>query len=200
MSAFPQTRISSEGAREHFGILHRLDLDRQQGRLVLYVQSREQPDWSGLPQGYLLSGSGLENPAVKSVAAAYQGLKSGRVLAFRLKANPTRKIDTKTGSDGRRRHGRRVELVQEEDRLDWLRRKGNQGGFEVLSVRVAGPSKEHGQHQHREPGSSPLILAGVIFEGLLRVTDAEQFLHQSLLRGIGPGKAYGLGLLSLAPP
>lgn len=200
MSAFPETRAPGAAAREQFGVLHRLDLDRRQGRLVLYVQSKEQPDWSGLPQGYLLSGSGLENPAVKSVTAAFQSLQSGRVLAFRLKANPTRKIDTKTGPDGRRRHGRRVELVQEEDQIDWLRRKGNQGGFEVLSVRVAGPSKEQGRRPRREPGSSPLTLAGVTFEGHLRVTDKEQFLQKSLLRGIGPGKAYGLGLLSLAPP
>jgi CRISPR system Cascade subunit CasE len=199
MSAFPPAGAVGEGARERFGVLHRLDLDRRQGRLVLYVQSGEQPDWSGLPPDYLLPEPGLENPAVKSVDKAYHGLKSGAVLAFSLKANATRKIDTKTGPDGRRRHGRRIELVQEEDQVAWLRRKGEQGGFQVLSVRVAGPTKEKGHRQQRGAVISPLTLAGVVFEGRLRVTDSEKF-SQSLTRGIGPGKAYGLGLLSLAPP
>ena len=34
------------------------------------------------------------------------------------------------------------------------------------------------------------------FEGLLRVTDAALF-REALTRGIGRGKAYGLGLLTL---
>jgi CRISPR system Cascade subunit CasE len=199
MSVFPQADKPGEGARERFGVLHRLDLDRRRGRLVLYVQSLENPDWSRLPPDYLLFAPGLENPATKSVAGAYQALKPGAVLSFRLKANPTRKIDTKTGPDGRRRHGRRAELVQEEDQVAWLKRKGEQGGFQVLAVRVAGPAKERGRRQGRGSGAL-LTLAGVLFEGHLRITDPEQFLNHSLLRGIGPGKAYGLGLLSLAPP
>lgn len=198
MSAFPQADTPEEGARKRFGVLHRLELDPRRGRLVLYVQSLERPDWSRLPPDYLLSAPGLENPATKSVAEAYRALKPGAVLSFRLKANPTRKIDTKTGPDGLRRHGRRVELVQEEDQATWLKRKGEQGGFQVLSARVGGLSKE--RSRHRGSGVSPLTLAGVLFEGHLRVTDPERFLNHSLLRGIGPGKAYGLGLLSLAPP
>jgi len=198
MSAFPQANKPGEGARERFGVLHRLELDHRRGRLVLYVQSLEPPDWSGLPPDYLLFAPGLENPATKSVAQAYRALKPGAVLSFRLKANPARKIDTKTRPDGLRRHGRRVELVREEDQVAWLKRQGEQGGFQVLSVRVGGMSKE--RSKRRGSGVSPLTLAGVLFEGHLRITDPEQLLNHSLLRGIGPGKAYGLGLLSLAPP
>jgi CRISPR system Cascade subunit CasE len=198
MSAFPQTDQQGEGARERFGVLYRLELDRRRGCLILYVQSLAQPDWSGLPPDYLIFAPGLENPASKSVAKAYRGLKLGAVLSFRLKANTTRKIDTKTGPDGLRRHGRRVELVREEDQVDWLRRKGEQGGFQVLNVHLEGLYKEQGKR--RGSGVSPLTLAGVLFQGRLRITDPERFLSHSLLKGIGPGKAYGLGLLSLAPP
>lgn len=197
MSAFPQADQPGGGARERFAVLHRLELDRRRGRLILYVQSLAPPDWCGLPPDYLFSSPGLENPATKSVAAAYRGLKTGAVLSFRLKANPTRKIDSKTGPDGLRRHGRRVELVREEDQADWLRRKGEQGGFQVQSVRVEGLSKEQGKRH--SAGVSPLTLTSVLFEGRLRITDPERFLNHSLLKGIGPGKAYGLGLLSLAP-
>jgi len=86
-------------------------------------------------------------------------------------------------------------MVREEDQVAWLRRKGEQGGFQVLNVRVGGLSKD----RSRARGRAPLTLAGVNFEGHLRITDPERFV-QAVSRGIGPGKAYGLGLLSLAPP
>ena len=38
----------------------------------------------------------------------------------------------------------------------------------------------------------------VLFEGLLRITDETCFL-ETLVRGIGSGKAFGFGLLSIAP-
>ncbi|MCL6622972.1 MAG: type I-E CRISPR-associated protein Cas6/Cse3/CasE [Syntrophobacterales bacterium] len=195
MSAFPRSEEPGESPRARFGVLHRLDLDRRQARLILYVQSQLKPDWSALPPDYLLLRTGWENPATKSVAEVYQTLKAGLVLSFRLKANPSRKIDTKTGPDGRRRHGRRVELVREEDQVQWLQRKGEQSGFKVLQVRVGGLTKERSRSRQ---GTAP-TLAGVIFEGHLEITDPDLF-RQALARGIGPGKAYGLGLLSLAPP
>ncbi|MBB5923238.1 CRISPR system Cascade subunit CasE [Actinoalloteichus hoggarensis] len=43
-----------------------------------------------------------------------------------------------------------------------------------------------------------VVLRTATFQGLLRVTDAE-LLADRLLHGVGPGKAYGCGLLTLAP-
>jgi CRISPR system Cascade subunit CasE len=200
MSAFPQTQQPEESARERFGVLHRLEVDRRGNRLILYVQSWEEPDWSRLVPGYLEENSNLENPACKPVEEKYRGLKTGAVFAFRLQANPTRKIDKKNQKDGPRWHGKRVELRREEDQIAWLQRKGEQGGFELLGVRVQGQVKEQGRRQRRGSSDSPLTLAAVVFEGHLRITDAGKFYDHSLARGIGPGKAYGLGLLSLAPP
>ena len=200
MSAFPQTQQPEESARERFGVLHRLEVDRRGNRLILYVQSWEEPDWSRLVPGYLEENSNLENPACKPVEEKYRGLKTGAVFAFRLQANPTRKIDKKNQKDGPRWHGKRVELRREEDQIAWLQRKGEQGGFELLGVRVQGQVKEQGRRQRRGSSDSPLTLAGVVFEGHLRINDAGKFYDHSLARGIGPGKAYGLGLLSLAPP
>jgi len=200
MSAFPQTPKPDESARERFGVLHRLEVDRRHNRLVLYVQSLEKPDWSSLAPGYLDENSGLENPACKPVGEKYRGLKTGAMFAFRLQANPTRKVDKKNQKDGPRWHGKRVELRREEEQLDWLRRKGEQGGFDLLGVRVQGQMKEQGRRHDQGRRSSPLTLAAVVFEGHLRITDTDKFYHHSLSRGIGPGKAYGLGLLSLAPP
>lgn len=38
----------------------------------------------------------------------------------------------------------------------------------------------------------------LLFGGVLQVTESAAF-HDALVRGIGPAKAYGFGLLSLAP-
>jgi CRISPR system Cascade subunit CasE len=200
MAAFPQIQPSDGSARERLGVLHRLEVDRRRNHLVLYVQSLEKPDWSYLPPGYLEEHPDLENPACKPVGEKYRGLKPGSVLAFRLQANPTRKVDKKNQKDGPRWHGKRVELRREEDQIAWLRRKGAQGGFDLLGVRVQGQAKEQGRRPRSGGSGSPLTLAAVVFEGHLKITDADKFYQQSLTRGIGPGKAYGLGLLSLAPP
>lgn len=196
MTAFPPAP-AGQAAREAYGVLYRLEEDRRRGRLTLLVQSLVLPDWSRLPSDYLLADTSEENPAVKEVGHIYQAITAGAVFAFRLRANPTRKIDTKSGPDGRRRHGRRVELVREADQIAWLQRQGQERGFALLSVRVSGLNKNQG---HRRAGAARLTLASLVFEGLLRVTDPQQFLVRALCQGIGPGKAYGCGLLSLAPP
>jgi len=196
MAAFPQITKPDDNARERFGILHRLEVDHRSNRLTLYVQSREAPDWSNLPRGYLQA-----EAAVKPVDPAYRSLQTGAVLSFRLKANPSKRLNSaRIGPDGRSRLGARVELRREEEQIDWLRRKGEQGGFDLLGVRVLAQAKEQGRRQRQGGPGSTLTLAGVVFEGHLRITDTEKFYHHSLARGIGPGKAYGLGLLSLAPP
>jgi CRISPR system Cascade subunit CasE len=160
-------------------------------------------DWSLLPRGYLVA-----PPDSKEVSAALEGVVAGAVLRFRLRANPTRKIETKTGPQGLRRNGKRVELKTEQEQLDWLRRKGVDGGFALVSVRTASEipdvrvSDEGKLGGFRasihENGRRRVTFASVLFEGRLRVTDAEKF-RGSLEQGLGSAKAYGFGLLSVAP-
>jgi CRISPR system Cascade subunit CasE len=45
---------------------------------------------------------------------------------------------------------------------------------------------------------SQLTFVSVLFEGRLRVTDPGKF-RATLERGVGSAKAYGFGLLSIAP-
>ncbi len=197
MSAFP--RESGMNARMGMGVLHRLEVSARTGKIILYVQSKVKPDWSRLEQDYL-----AEAPAVKSVSAAYANIREGAVLVFRLLANPTRKIDTKSGSDGTRRNGRRIPLNDEYAQMEWLARKGEVSGFELCrqalsdlpdarALQERASTSTVGQHPNGH-----LTLDGVLFEGHLRVTDAGLF-REALVSGIGPGKAYGFGLLSIAP-
>jgi CRISPR system Cascade subunit CasE len=53
------------------------------------------------------------------------------------------------------------------------------------------------QQRDGKRGKHGQRLRSVRYEGVLEVTDADCF-HKTLIRGIGPGKAFGFGLLSVA--
>src|ERR1700712_3289298 len=94
---------------EAVGVLYRIDVQPQSGLPILLVQSQIVPDWSFLQtethQDYLLRADpwqGDENPAVKARAIEFQ---PGQALAFRLRANPTKRL-----SAGKNHKGKRVGL------------------------------------------------------------------------------------------
>lgn len=108
--------------------------------------------------------------------------------------NPSRKVDTKSGPDGRRRNGRRVPLRGPEEQIDWLARKGAQCGFALLQATIAAS----GAAELVKSSSTGRTFQGVLFEGRLVVQDPQRF-QEVLTTGIGPGKAFGFGLLSVGP-
>jgi CRISPR system Cascade subunit CasE len=194
-----------QGARGAFHVLYRIEPAPLADGPCVLVQSGIEPNWSQLPHGYLLSGP-LKNPAVKSVDKSYQRLITGMCLRFRLLANPTRKIDTRSGPDGKRHHGRRVELRGDEACLAWLSRKADEYGFALTTVRVV-PDVPNTIVRSRfkitgtrvnPSGRDTLTVGTALFEGELRITDIERF-RRALVQGIGPAKSYGCGLLSIAP-
>ncbi|HZQ34394.1 MAG TPA: type I-E CRISPR-associated protein Cas6/Cse3/CasE [Dehalococcoidia bacterium] len=203
LAAFP----AEGGSRAEVGLLFRVEGDG--AAPVVLAQSLLRPDWErlrGRSPGYLRGGPG-EGWQVKEVGSAYAALREGAVLRFRLRANPTRKIETKSGPDGERHNGRRVALLKEEQRLDWLARKADAAGFALRRVQSSDGAvpavdvrPEDNQRGWREAGSGKrqLLFGSVLFEGELCVSDAERF-RAALTSGIGSGKAYGFGLLSIAP-
>lgn len=194
MKAYPDVYEPELEARAYFGVLHRLEFDRRTGRILLYVQSKTEPAWAQLPDGYLHLEDGMPNPAVKAVGALYSGLKAGRLLRFRLRANPTRKVDTKSGPDGARRNGRRVPVKGMTEQIGWLARKAGEHGFELLQAAVAAS----GSTELLRSYGTGRTFQGVLYEGRLAVRDPERF-QAAVAAGIGPGKAFGFGLLSIGP-
>lgn len=194
MSLFPEV----EGlARESLAALYRLDILRRGERLCLIVQSAGRPEFSKLPEGYVAEEAG--NPSSKDLEPLLSSLTRGRQLVFRLRANPTKRVAAS---------GKRVELVGETRQLDWLRRKGEQAGFSLVSASVAGEVMAMTRRDGKAWGWRPtrgglpakrLTLAAVVFEGLLVLQDVDLF-RRALAAGIGSGKAFGFGLLSVALP
>ena len=189
---------ASDQARAEYGVLYRIDVDSASGVPTLLVQTAVRPDWSRIGASGLLRERALE---AKEVSSAYAAIAPGRRLRFRLRANPTRRVNrSRAGSDSLA--GKRVELRDEESQRKWLtERKAGQCGFRVLDLQVrAGDAlgPKQGGWRREADARRKLTFATVVFDGVLEVTDAERF-RAALRQGIGPGKAYGFGLLSIAP-
>lgn len=209
LRAFPEVPDGAH-AREHFGLLYRAEPFERSSRMVrLLVQSAAEPVWSRLPESYFAPDpeDGRGNPAVRQVDTEYEQIQVGMELVFRLRANPTRRISAKNMEQEARWHGKRVELRREEDQLAWLARKGEQGGFRLVGVwarpevpdtRATNLEKVRGRRPARNGSQAmPLRFGSVLFDGRLEVTDRAAFLA-TLRAGIGSGKAFGFGLLSVA--
>ena len=167
-------------------VLFRVDVQPRSGVPSILVQSQEQPDWTPLGQpgehAYLLSSEG-DNPAVK----AYQPqFSSGQMLDFRLCDNHTIK-----------REGKRLGLYKEEEQYAWLERKAQAGGFRLLQINGLQRAPIGGK-LYRDGARHDLKLLRIQFDGVLQVSDPNLFAA-ALEKGIGSGKGFGCGLLSLAP-
>lgn len=171
------------GRREEANVLHRLEINRYSGVMALLVQSTVPPDWHPLTevgQGQYL----LASPVWKSVDLE---LPEGRILRFRLVANPTRRRSSGKGH----KPGPRYALYKEDAQSAWLHEKAQKRGFRLIDLQISRPYKY-------DDVKRALTLHTVQFDGHLQITDAALFIA-ALQTGIGPAKAFGCGLLSLAP-
>lgn len=162
-------------------VLWRLEGGSVWGQATVLVQSLLPGDWSFLDalSGYLASGQG-DGIATKPFEPAAL-LKPGARLRFRLVANPTVT-----------RQGKRQGLVGEDAQLAWLERQGQRLGFQLTTALVTGSDMLRG----RKAGAQ-VSVRRVQYDGVLEVLDADA-LGAALATGIGHGKAFGCGLLSLA--
>ncbi len=200
LMAFPHT--DTREARAEFGMLFRVESNPRTHDVSVLVQSKVLPNWSCMPSDY------LKDVECHDISRHYteEVFEKHRRLRFRLRANPTRKIDTKS-SDGTKRNGKRVELYKEADQISWLKRKATDCGFRVcnltvksdtLNLNINPEGKITGKRWKNENRTDKLTFGSVLFEGELEVIDPTSF-KKGLENGIGSGKAYGFGLLSIAP-
>jgi CRISPR system Cascade subunit CasE len=191
--AFPNANYKDN---ESSGVLFRLDLHPRTRIPTLLVQSRQQPNWGFLSaekKDYLLGANDLpldvENPSFKEMNLE---LRSGQVLAFRLRANPTVKKDREGKSQGRR-----VGLIQEEDQRKWIERKLESAGAALVNVNIINEQFTRGKLFSEKEKEKRLNFLSVQFDGVLQVKDHEK-LASTIFTGFGSAKGLGFGLLSLA--
>ena len=197
--------------RNEYNILHRLDIERHRGKAFLLVQAEREPDWSFLDADY------ADEIETKEVGEKYEAIENGMRLIFRLQANPTKRVgksdekaDERFKPSGEKKEiRRRVELRTDEERFNWLERQGEQFGFKIENLKINPAvrnviSAKEGKIEFKKPdekdsaNKKTVTYGSVVFEGVLIVTDVDKF-REALISGIGQGKAYGFGLLSIAP-
>lgn len=178
------------GKREEAHVLHRLDINPYSGVMALLVQSTVEPDWQ--PLIHVGQGDYLLAPPQWKVVEL--DLPRGRTLSFRLTANPTIK-KVRRNDQGEHRHSNRVPLVREDEQAHWLTTKAAQHGFCLLHLDISQPQKQTGW---QKDNNRPITLYTVQYNGHLQITDADKFTT-AVQTGIGPARAFGCGLLSLAP-
>ena len=205
LSAFPNPPTGDQSGQPR--ILWRLDQD--QARLFLYVVSPDAPDFVHLAEqaGWPTTERGLVRP----YEPLLERLENGQTWAFRLAANPTRYERPKDG--GRAKRIGHVSVGYQEV---WLREKAATSGFEIARSErppaeetnvpddLVTTRREVVEFDRRDEsvagqkrGRRTVTLSTAQFDGRLVVTDANA-LRSALVAGIGPGKAYGCGLLTLA--
>jgi CRISPR system Cascade subunit CasE len=125
-------------------------------------------------------------------------IQNSQRLRFRLRANPIKTIkDSSKGTVERK--GKtftrtvRVPLIHEEQQQAWLERKLQ--SFAQLESLIVQPEPVLYFRKAKEGRSGKIQT--VMFDGILTVIDAEA-LSQEIRQGIGPAKAFGCGLLSIA--
>jgi len=195
------------GKRDTAGYLFRTDIDRSERppKRVVLVQSRAPGEWGTLG----------DKLALLEVRKRKWELERSQRYRFFLRANATRakkarlhELANVRGKPFRDERGKRVAVRGEAELFAWLGRQGVAHGFRcvetsfpqedgppalVPAVRIL-PERDVEWRGNGKRGRH----AGVDFEGLLEVRDAGR-MALALQSGIGPAKAFGFGLLSLAP-
>ena len=135
----------------------------------------------------------------------------GRQFTFRLKANTVSATKTPTAPSAAQKEqlaqptarGVRVPHRTVAHQLDWFTSRINGWGFNLVAgegglpaVRLSG--RERLSFQKTAASRAPVVLQTATFDGIVEVIEPDA-ARRSLLQGAGPGKAYGLGLLTLAP-
>jgi CRISPR system Cascade subunit CasE len=176
--AFP----GRDGGRRNF--LMRLDQRREGFRLLIVSPVQPvRPEWCP---------TDAESWKTKPIPETY--FTRGR-YAFQLCANPTKKVSKGLADGTLTKNGRRVPLTRREELLEWIQRKGAEGGFIVDEATLRAFSR--GREYFEKKGQTGLHSA-VEFQGVLRVADPAKF-RETFTRGIGSAKAFGFGLLAITP-
>jgi CRISPR system Cascade subunit CasE len=204
--------LPSQPATER--VLWRLEADGAH-RASLLVLTQTRPSWEHVVEQAGWPGAEDPQALVRPYEPLLAQVTSGAVFAFRLKANPvsaTKKPDAPSARQKERLaqerpRGVRVAHRTAAHQLSWLIGRVPGWGFTLATDDQGAPAvrligRERVSFSKRLPDGSPdnqVTLQAATFEGIVRVTDPA-LARRSLLAGVGAGKAYGLGLVTLAPP
>lgn len=179
MSLFPDGL--GPDARRQAAVLFRLE-ERPTGTSIL-MQSAIRPALEKLPASY-------GKARCKSLTPLLNGLREGVNVHYRIIANATRKLGKNTTA-GR---PKQVVPLHGAEADEWWRRQADAVGLVLHSLH----SRQLDTGTGRRADDNRVTHARTQFDGTATVTDPKALIDR-IHTGIGRGKSYGCGLLTIAP-
>lgn len=162
-------------------------IDCRNGSYYLLLLSEQKPDLSQAAAQFAPSGRSWQT---KDYSPLLDRLQKGSRWQFRLCANPTYSVPA-----GRGCRGRVCAHTTTDNQLRWLLSQSEKHGF-LLKPDLFNVSRVKWYRFKKGSSNNTVTFLAVTFDGILEVSDPMLF-RESLCRGIGPGKAYGAGLMTL---
>lgn len=163
--------------RQSGQILYRTNLVQNKLCIYIYAQSPAEhiPDNCEVRQ--------------RDITAWLDSMGEGQIWSFDLIAAPTKKV----ASEGKKNSQRRI-LRQPQERQEWLERKAAQNGFSIIQAQEQEQLHVSGKHKSDKGGM--MYHDAYHYQGVLQIIDADAF-RQALKKGIGSGKSYGFGMMTV---
>ena len=171
--------------RQKAGMLYRVEETTR--AVTLLVQSSAPVDVRELPPGY----GQIET---RNLTGLFTHLREGLLVQYRIAANPVRAVrdpDTPSKRGAGLPRGK-PKAIYGEEAISWWTRRAHAAGLEIHTAQATRARAA------RSGNRTGLLHVLTRFDGLATVTDSER-LTQAILHGVGKGKSFGAGLLSLAP-
>ncbi|MFD6422024.1 type I-E CRISPR-associated protein Cas6/Cse3/CasE [Streptomyces sp. NPDC060198] len=184
MSLFPSD--AGPDPRARFGVLFRTE-DTPTGTHLL-LQSTHEPETDRLPDGY---GTAVTRP----LDALIDAIRPGLTVRYRCAASPVRK----PGATTRALYNLPPVVPLTGTAADeWWLRQADQSGLKPLTHHAQPLDTVQGERRPVAGTPQRIRHARIQFDGTAAIIDTD-LLKAAILSGIGRGKSYGCGLLSIAP-
>lgn len=176
--------------KNHVRKRHLWRIDRLNGNDYLLVLSDNKPDLQALSK-YGVKGTAQ----TKQYDSFINKIHNQEIMRFRITANPVHRVTILGKSKGKI-----YPHITIDQQKKWLLDRAQKHGFEIVKnnenylFNVVNRDSAFLYHK----GGHKVRLSRVSFEGLLKVTNLNVF-KQTLIKGIGREKAYGMGLLTVIP-
>ena len=157
-------------------------VDSYKGNYDFLLLSREIPNLICFVNQFGIEDD-LGSVTTKDYFPFLNGIANGQTWSFRLTANT---VITKNGHC--------VPVVGTENQISWLSDKSKNKGFDIDLISFC--KTEKSLFQKGGGSDKKSFLSATTFDGILTVNKKDTFVD-TLINGIGHGKAYGMGLITL---
>lgn len=166
-------------------------IDHLSNRQYLLLVSSQKPDLTCLER-YGVPGTASS----KNYDNYIRTLRNGMYVRFRATLNPVQSIPSPISTGCVRERGRVVPHVTVAQQMKFFQDRADSNGFQIEldDFRIV----ERSHLPLKRKGNKTIRMSIVSYEGKLKINDVTRF-RKALCEGIGRGKSYGCGMLTVIP-